>query len=160
MSHELIRNRAVNDALELLAEPDKAAAEAMIAPELAGKTFAQVEKLAARAAVTVDPDLAERSREHAERNRARVILKRERSGAAMLSGYDLPPAESLAAHAAVCARAEEYRDSGAFPGVLTDQLRAMAYLDLMNGVSAGAAVPAGEVPAGKYQTGNRQSRGK
>ena len=135
--------RAVNDALELLSEPDKARAEAMIAPRLAGKTYGQVEKIAARAAITVDPELAERTREHAERNRARVILKRERSGAASLLGCDLPPAETLAAHAATCARARVYQDSGAFPGVLTDQFRAMAYLDLMNEISAEARIAEG-----------------
>ena len=135
--------RAVNDALEPLSEPDKTKAEAMIAPRLAGKTFGQVDKLAARAAITVDPDLAERAREHAERNRARVVLRRERSGAASLSGCELPPAETLAAHAAACARAQVYRDSGAFPGVLTDQFRAMAYLDLLNNVSAEARIAAG-----------------
>src|ERR1700722_12032186 len=135
--------RAVNDALELLSAGDKAKAEAKIAPRLAGKTFGQVDKLAAQAAITVDPGLAERTREHAERNRARVILKRERSGAASLSGCDLPPAETLAAHAATCARAQVYKDSGAFPGVLMDQFRAMAYLDLMNEVSAGARIAQG-----------------
>jgi Domain of unknown function (DUF222) len=135
--------RAVNDALELLTEPDKTKAEAMIAPHLAGKTFGQVDKLAAQAAITVDPDLAERTREHAERNRARVILKRERSGAASLSGCELPAAETLAAHAAACARAQVYKDSGAFPGVLMDQFRAMAYLDLMNNISAEARIAAG-----------------
>ena len=71
--------RTVNDALELLSETDKAKAEAMIAPQLGGKTFGQVDKLAAQAAITVDPDLAERAREHAERDRARVMLRRERS---------------------------------------------------------------------------------
>jgi Domain of unknown function (DUF222) len=140
--------RAVNDALELLSEPDKAKAEAMIAGRLAGKTFGQVDKLAAQAAITVDPELAERTREHAERNRSRVILKRERSGAASLSGYDLPPAETLAAHAATCARAQLYKDSGAFPGVLMDQLRAMAYLDLMNEISAAARIAAGPPDVG------------
>ena len=135
--------RVINDTLELLSEPDKAAAEAMIADRLAGKTYGQVEKIAARAAITVDPGLAERTREHAERNRARVVLKRERSGAASLLGCDLPPAETLAAHAATCARAQVYQDSGAFPGVLTDQLRAMAYLDLMNEISAEARIAEG-----------------
>src|ERR1700722_903095 len=139
---------AVNAALELLSEPDKTKAEAMIAPHLAGKTFGQVDKLAAQAAITVDPDLAERTREHAERNRARVILKRERSGAASLSGCDLPPAETLAAHAATCARAQLYKDSGAFPGVFLDQLRAMAYLDLINEISAAARIAAGPPDVG------------
>ena len=140
--------RVVNDALELLGEPDKAAAEAMIADRLAGKTYGQVESIAARAAITVDPGLAERAREHAERNRARVVLKRERSGAASLLGCDLPSAETLAAHAATCARARVYRDSGAFPGVLTDQFRAMAYLDLMNEISAEARIAAGPPDVG------------
>src|SRR3984957_9846224 len=140
--------RAVNDALELLSETDRARAEAMIAGRLGGKTFGQVDKLAAQAAITVDPDLAERTREHAERNRARVILRRERSGAASLLGCALPPAETLAAHAATCARARVYQDSGAFPGVLTDQFRAMAYLDLMNEVSAEARIAAGPPDVG------------
>ena len=135
--------RAVNDALELLGEPDKTRAEAMIAGRLGGKTFGQVDKIAAQAAITVDPDLAERTREHAERNRARVILRRERSGAASLSGFELPPAETLAAHAAACARAQVYKDSGAFPSVLTDQFRAMAYLDLLNNIPAEARIAAG-----------------
>jgi len=140
--------RAVNDALELLSEKDKARAEAMIAERLAGKTYGQVEKIAAQAAITVDPELAERTREHAERNRARVFLKRERSGAASLSGCDLPPAETLAAHAATCARAQFYKDSGAFPGVLMDQFRAMAYLDLINQISAEARIAAGPPEVG------------
>jgi hypothetical protein len=140
--------RAVNDALELLSEQDKTSAEAMIAPRVAGKTYGQVEKIAAQAAITVDPELAERTREHAERNRARVILKRERSGAASLLGCDLPPAETLAAHAATCARAQVYKDSGAFPGVLMDQFRAMAYLDLMNEISAEARIAEGPPKVG------------
>src|ERR1700722_17404501 len=140
--------RAVSDALELLSEPDKARAEAMIAPQLAGKTFGQVDKIAAQAAITVDPGLAERGREHAERNRARGMLKRERSGAATLSGCDLPPAETLPAHPAPCARAQVYKDSGAFPGVLMDQFRAMAYLDLMNEISAQARIAAGPPDVG------------
>src|ERR1700722_6045406 len=140
--------RAVSDALELLSEEDKTTAEAMIAPQLGGKTFGQVDKIAAQAAITVDPGLAERTREHAERNRARVTLRRERSGAASPSGCDLPPAESLAAHAATCARAQLYKDSGAFPGVLTDQLRAMAYLDLINQISAEARIAAGPPDVG------------
>src|ERR1700722_5483955 len=140
--------RAVSDALELLSEEDKTTAEAMIAPQLGGKTFGQVDKIAAQAAITVDPGLAERTREHAERNRARVVLRRERSGAASLSGCDLPPAETLAAHAATCARAQVYKDSGAFAGVFMDQLRAMAYLDLINEISAAARVAAGPPDVG------------
>src|ERR1700722_6023735 len=140
--------RAVSDALELLSEPDKARAEAMIAGRLGGKTVAQGAQPAAHGPLTVDPGLAERTREHAERNRARVTLRRERSGAASLSGCDLPPAGSPAAHAATCARAQLYKDSGAFAGVFMDQLRAMAYLDLINEISAAARIAAGPPDVG------------
>jgi hypothetical protein len=140
--------RAVNDALALLSERDKATAEAMLLPDLAGKPHGQLEKLAAQAAITVDPGIAERNREHAERNKARIVLKREQSGAAMLSGYDLPPAETLAAHAKVCTRAQLYKESGVFPGAGMDRLRAQAYLDLMNGVTAEARIAAGPPDTG------------
>jgi hypothetical protein len=35
----------------------------------------------------VDPGLAERGREHAERNRARVVLKREQPGRELVKFY-------------------------------------------------------------------------
>lgn len=65
---------------------------------------------------------------------------REQSGAAALSGRELPPDETLAAYAHVTARAAEYKESGAFPGVRMDQLRATAYLDLINGVTPDARI--------------------
>ncbi len=140
--------RAVADALASLSEADAARAEALIAGELPGKTHTQAEKLAVQAAVTVDPASAARRREEAERNRARVALRRDPSGAVNLSGYDLPTDESLAAYASVCARAAQYKESGAFPGTRMDQFRAMAYLDLMNAVTAEARITAGQPPAG------------
>jgi hypothetical protein len=33
-----------------------------------------------------------------------------------MSGRDLPTDQTLAAHASVCARAQDYKDSGSFPG--------------------------------------------
>jgi len=98
----------------------------MIVPHLAGKTYGQAEKLALQAGITVDPGSATRRREDAERNRARVSLRRDPSGAASLAGYDLPTDETLAAHANVCARASSYKDSGVFAGVRMDQFRAAA----------------------------------
>ena len=140
--------RAVDESLAQLTDADAAKAEAMIAPELPGKTYGQAEKLAVAAALSVDPDSAVRRREEAERNRARVALRRDPSGAASLAGYDLPADETLAAHASVCARAGAYRDSGVFAGVRMDQFRAMAYLDLVNGVTAEARIAAGAPEAG------------
>jgi hypothetical protein len=85
--------------------------------------------------VAVAPDIAERSRTAAEK-RARVTVFREDSGAVGLSGRDLPAAEALAGHASVVARAREYQESGAFDGEGSGHLEAIAYLDLLNGVSA------------------------
>jgi hypothetical protein len=140
--------RAVQEALAELADEDAAKAEAMIVPELPGKTFGQAEKLAVQAALTVDPESATRRRAEAERNRARVMLRRDPSGAASLSGYDLPTDETLAGHANVCARADEYKASNAFPGVRMDQLRALAYLDLINEITAEARIACGQPPSG------------
>jgi hypothetical protein len=135
----LAKARAVDQALNLLTGQDAARAEAMIVPDLPGKTYGQVQKLAVQAALTVDPESATRRREDAEQRKSRVEMFREESGAAALSGRDLPTDQTLAAHASVCARAQDYKDSGAFPDeTRMDQYRAAAYLDLLNGVTAQA----------------------
>ena len=58
---------------EPLDEGEAARAEALVLPEVAGKTYFQVERLAWRAALAVAPDAAERRRSAAERERARAI---------------------------------------------------------------------------------------
>jgi hypothetical protein len=88
-------------------------------------------------ALTVDPESATRRREDAERHKCRVQLFREESGAAGLAGRDMPSDQTLAAHAKVCARAQQYQDSGVFDrDTRMDQFRVAAYLDLLNGVPA------------------------
>jgi hypothetical protein len=144
----LAKARAVDQALNPLADEDATAAEAMIMPELAGKTHSQVAKLAEQAAITVDPQSAARRREEAERSRSRVQLFREESGAAGLSGRDMPTDQALAAHARVGERAAEYKDSGAFGDARMDQLRATAYLDLLNGTAASTRIASGQLAAG------------
>ncbi|TVZ00590.1 DUF222 domain-containing protein [Trebonia kvetii] len=141
----LAKARAIDQALGPLTDEDTAAAEAMIAPELPGKTHSQVARLAEQAAITVDPQSAARRREEAERNRSRVLLFREESGAAGLSGRDLPTGQALAAHARVGERAAEYQDSGVFGEARMDQLRATAYLDLINGTSARSRIACGQL---------------
>ncbi|MGH3297508.1 MAG: DUF222 domain-containing protein, partial [Trebonia sp.] len=136
--------RAVTEAFRYLSDADAARAEALIAGRLAGKTYPQVLRLAEQAALTVDPALAERRREQAQRNDARVMLFREQQGTAGLCGRDLPPDEALAAMASVNARAQAYQDSGAFGATRMDALRACAYLDLLNGVSAQERVASAE----------------
>jgi len=128
--------RAIVETFRDLMDLDAAKAEAIIADQLAGKTYTQVLRLAEQAALTVDPGLAERRRERAVKNDARVTFFREQAGTAGLSGRDLPPDEALAAMAIVNARADEYRDSEAFEDTPMDVLRAYAYLDLINNVPA------------------------
>jgi hypothetical protein len=139
--------KAVDVALQQLTDKDAAAAEAIILPELPGKTYGQAVKLAVQAAVTVDPESVTRRREDAEQNKSRVHLFREESGAAGLSGRDMPTDQTLAAHASVCARAQEYKDSGAFPDdTRMDQYRVAAYLDLLNNITVDARIASGMLP--------------
>jgi hypothetical protein len=65
---------------------------------------------------------------------------REESGAVGLSGRDLQAAQALSGHANVVARAGEYEASGAFPGQTTSSLQALAFLHLLNGVTAKDAI--------------------
>jgi hypothetical protein len=142
--------KLVSETFALLSDEDAAQAEALLIPELTGttgKTFGQIAKLAARFAVQVDPGLAERRRKAAVKYAARVQMYREQSGAAALSGRDLPPDEALAANANVHARADQYRESGAFGDARMDQLRATAYLDLLNNVPAWERIACGQLIA-------------
>ena len=125
---------------EPLSEDEATRAEALILGELKGKTWFQVERLAWRAALAVAPDVAERRRAEAEKRRARVTIFREESGAVGLSGRDLPAAQALSGHANVLARAEAYERSGAFPDHTGSALQALAYLHLLNDVSAEDAI--------------------
>jgi hypothetical protein len=136
--------RAVSETFKYLSDADAARAEALIAGQLAGKTYPQVLRLAEQAALTADPGLAARRREQAQHKDARVTLFREQQGTAALSGRDLPPDEALAAMASVNARAQHYQDSGAFGATRMDVLRAYAYLDLLNGVTAEGRVACAE----------------
>ena len=120
----------------------------MLLPQLTGttgKTYGQIMNLANRIANQVDPGLAERRRKAAVKHASRVNMFREESGAAALCGRELPTDETAAAHANVTARAAEYKDSGAFPDAGMDQLRATAYLDLINGVTADTRIAFGQL---------------
>jgi hypothetical protein len=138
--------RLIVETFQWLTDEDAAKAEAMILPQLTGitgKTYGQIMNLAARIANEVDPGLAERRRKAATKHASRVQMYREQSGAAALSGRDLPVDETLAAYANTTARAAEYKDSGAFPDARMDQLCATAYLDLINGVTADTRIVLG-----------------
>ena len=145
---DLPRARLVAEVFQDLSDEDCATAQGLLLPELKApprKTYAQIEKLATAIAVGVDPGLAERRRKDAERRRSRVMMFRERSGTAGLSGRDLPTDQTLAAYANLDARARRYQDCGAFPGERIDRLRATAFLDLLNGISADQRIAYGHL---------------
>jgi Domain of unknown function (DUF222) len=145
---DLPRARLVTEVFGELSDENAARAEELLLPELTApprKTYTQVERIATAIAAAVDPELAERRRKAAEKHRSRVTVFRESSGAAGLSGRDLPVDETLAAYASLDARARLYKDSGAFPGERTDRLRATAYLDILNGISADDRIACGHL---------------
>src|SRR5579863_6552407 len=145
---DLPRARLVAEVFEQLSDEDAATAEGLLLPALTEpprKTFTQIERLAAAIAAAVDPGLAERQRKAAEKHLSRVTMFRERSGTAGLSGRDLPTSDALAADANITARAELYRDSGAFPRERIDRFRATAYLDLLNNVAADTRIAYGRL---------------
>jgi hypothetical protein len=150
------KSRLITETFQWLNDEDASKAEAMILPQLTGtpgKTYGQIMNLAARIASEVDPGLAERRRQAAVKQASRVQMFREQSGAAALSGRDLPPDETLAAYANVTARAARYKDSGAFLNARMDQLRVTAYLDLINGVTADARIAHGHLSTGAPDPG-------
>ena len=145
---DLPRARLVTEVFWELSDENCARAEELLLPELTTpprKTYTQIERIATAIAVAVDPELAERRRKSTEKLRSRVTMFRERAGTAGLSGRDLPVDETLAAYASLDARARLYKESGAFPGERLDRLRAAAYLDILNGISADDRITCGHL---------------
>ena len=145
---DVARARLVTEVFAELSDENAARAEELLLPELTApprKTYTQVERIATAIAAAVDPGLAERRRESAQKHRARVTIFREQAGTAGLLGRDLPVDETLAAYANLDARAKQYKDSGAFPGERLDRLRAAAYLDILNGICAGDRIACGHL---------------
>jgi hypothetical protein len=145
---DLPRARLITEVFGELSDANCARAEELLLPELTTpprKTYTQIERIATAIAAAVDPELAERRRKSTEKLRSRVTMFREQAGTAGLSGRDLPVDETLAAYANLDARARLYKDSGAFPGERTDRLRATAYLDILNGISADDRIACGHL---------------
>jgi hypothetical protein len=147
---DLPRARLVAQVFQDLSDSDAARGEELLVPQLTApprKTYTQVERLATAIAVRVDPSLAERRRKAAEKHRSRVTMFREQAGTAGLSGRDLPADQTLAAYANMAARARQYEESGAFPDASMDRLRATAFLDLLNDLSADDRIAYGRLSA-------------
>jgi hypothetical protein len=139
----------IADATRVLDDAGAAAAEALILPDIAGKTPGQIRVAAGRAVLTVDPEAGRQRRERAQKD-ARVELWREDAGTAALCGYSLPPDEALAADQAISARARELKAAG-LAGTI-DQLRVRAYLDTLLGKDSLATLAADTQPAAPETT--------
>src|SRR5262249_42671712 len=150
---DLLKARIISDELSVLDDEQAAQAEKLILGELAGKTPRQIGMLAASIACTIDPDGARKRRERAERDEARVRFWRDNGGAAALAAYGLPTDEALAAHPAINQRAGEHKAARAFPDARMAQLRVLAYLDLLNDVSAAARIARAKAEAAQSAGG-------
>jgi hypothetical protein len=137
---DLLKARIICDELSVLDDEQAAKAGKLILDELVGKTPGQIGKLAARVVCTIDPDGARKRRERAEREEARVRFWRENGGGCALAAYGLPTDAALAANANVNQRAHEYKKAKVNSGARMDELRVLAFLDLINGVSAAARI--------------------
>jgi len=127
--------RLISDQLAVLDDQQAAEAEKLILDQIAGQPPGVVGNIAAAAVCTVDPDGAAKRREHQEREEARVRFWRANGGACALAAYGLPTDAALAANGAIEDRAQRYKKFKVRPDARLDQLRVLAFLDLLNGIT-------------------------
>jgi hypothetical protein len=128
-------------------DPEEAcAAEALVLDRAGRLTPGGLRAAIARAVIEVAPDKAVKRREDARRE-ARVQRWLEDSGNAALMGRELPPAEVLAADQRLTWWARQLKKAG-LDGDM-DQLRALAFMDIMLGRDSRRAVPSGQPGAGQ-----------
>jgi Domain of unknown function (DUF222) len=135
-----LKARIISDELKVLDDQHAAEAEKLILDQLDGQTPAQLGRLAAQAACTVDPDGAAKRREHAEREEARVRFWRDNGGACALAAFGLPTDAALAANDAINDRAAAYKAAKTRPDARMDQLRVLAFLDILTGITLQARI--------------------
>jgi hypothetical protein len=135
-----------------------AEAEKLILDQVAGLAPGMVGRLAAQAACTVDPDGAAKRRERAEREEARVRFWRDNGGACALAAYGLPTDAALAANDAIETRARRYKQLKVRPGARLDQLRVLAFLDILNGITPEARLAQSRADAAAQHDGSAAAR--
>ena len=116
------------------------AAEALVLDRAGRLTPGGLASAIKRAAIEVAPDKAQERREKERRN-ARVQRWMEDSGNAALMGRELPPADVLAADQRITWWAKRLKAAG-LDGDM-DQLRALAYMDIILGRDSRPPAPAG-----------------
>jgi len=141
---DLVKVRVIADEFRVLGEEKAAEAEKRLLDELyklkdqAGLTAGKLGRLAQRITDAVDPKGAKERRERAEREEARVRFWRQHGGAAGMVARGLPADDALRANAAIDERAKAYKKAKLYPKARLDQLRVLALLDILNGVSFAA----------------------
>jgi uncharacterized protein DUF222 len=138
---DLSKARLIAQETSVLSDADARAAEAVVARWWAGKTWSQLQKKIAAAVVNIDPEGAEKRREQAAREDARVRFWRERSGNCGMGAYELPADQALLANQNIQRRARQYKAWGIPFGM--DLLRVMAFLDLVNAADSRTQYPKG-----------------
>ena len=153
-----LKARIISDELKVLDDEQAAQAEKLILDLLDGQTPAQLGRLAAQAVVTVDPDGAARRRQHAEREEARVRFWRDNGGACALAAFGLPTDAALAANDAINDRAAAYKAAKLRPDARMDQLRVLAFLDILNGITLQARITCDRAAQADASDGARDTR--
>jgi hypothetical protein len=114
--------------------------EAAVIGRAGGWTTGELRRAARHQAIAADPAAARRRKGEAEKL-ARVERWAEDAGTAALAGRDLPPASVLAADAHLTAWAKRLKAAGL--GGNLGQLRAQAFLALLNGQPPETLLPTG-----------------
>ena len=144
----MARARLVTEVFAELSDEDCGRAEELLLPELTApprKTYTQVERIATAIAAAVDPGLAERRRKGAEKQLARVSVFRERPGRRGCRAGTCRSMRRWRRTPIWTPAPRQYKDCGAFPGERLDRLRAAAYLDILNGISADDRIACGHL---------------
>src|SRR5262249_17533783 len=135
-----LKARIISDELKVLDDEHAAHAEKLVLDQLARQTPAQLGRLAAPAVCTVDPDGAAKRPQRPARAGARVRFWRDNGGACALGAYGLPTDAALAANGAINDRAAGYKAAKTRPDARMDQLRVLAFLDILNGITLQARI--------------------
>ena len=161
-----VKARIISDELRVLDDERAAHAEKLIVDRLDRQTPAQLGRLAAQVVCTVDPDGAAKRRQHAEREEARVRFWRDNGGACALAAFGLPTDAALAANDAISDRAAAYKAAKIRREARMDQLRVLAFLDLLNGITLQARIACDHAaqdaqasPSGGTSQGAQSGRG-
>jgi hypothetical protein len=149
---DLAKARLIAWQCNLLTPEEARAAEAILFgdPGVGEMTWGMIHDRISRAVIKVNPEAAARRREEAARTR-RVEVLPEGSGNAMIAGRELPPAAVLAANENLNIRARELRAAGVRGGM--DELRVLAYLEMLGALDPLHAAPPATANGGATQAG-------